>query len=123
MEELLKSLGIKSFQEVEDIIRSVHLPRESGQYLKSIVPLPQICQLLYLMVTRDIEIVDVSITTVLVKHTFHKEDGFDLIREHNPELYELLNKSRETGFHILISQKQNILEYITKMKEEKSCLA
>jgi hypothetical protein len=130
MEELLKKIGIKSLFEIEDIIRSVHLPRGSTEYIRDVIPLPQICQLLYLMITRDVSIEPYNNnnnnknkkdnnknTHVLIKHNFHQEDNFNGMSEYSPELHDLLNKSRETGFLILIANKHNVSEYISEMKK------
>lgn len=121
MKNLLDFLEFQSFQEVEQHVRSVNLPRESGLQLSEVVSIVEICQLLFLLITRDVKIEQYNKSNVLVRHNFHKEKSFHELGLCSPALHNLLDKSQDSGFLILISEQYNIKEYISKMKEKKSC--
>ncbi|MGB2111506.1 MAG: hypothetical protein ACPHY8_07015 [Patescibacteria group bacterium] len=118
--DLLQFLGFEYYQEIEEYIKAVYLPYGSKKVLEQPVNLIEICLLVYILVQQEnILYENHQNDRILIKHNFHEYEDIKLLKDTYPGLCDLIEKSSESGFIIILNSQNNILDFIQTKKGEK----
>ncbi len=116
--DLLQFLGFEYYQEIEEYIKAVHLPYGSNQLLEQPVSLIEICLLIYFFIQKKylFNHEENKDDRLLIKHDFHKHEDMELLKDTYLGLYNLIIKSADCGFIIILNSENNFFEFMSKLK-------
>ena len=115
--DLLKFLGFEYYQEIEEYIKAIHLPYGSNQLLEQPVSLIEICLLIYIFTEKKYLINhEGKDDRILIKHDFHEHEDIKLLKNTYLGLYNLIIKSADCGFIIVLNLENNFFEFMSKLK-------
>lgn len=116
---VLAYLGIEHYQDIENYIKSVALKRETKDYLSKSLSYIESCYLLFLIIHHSCEI-NKGNNQLHMEIKFQTNDmkKFNQLREFHPTLLELLDKSLDDGFNIVVESQDDFINYINNKKKE-----
>ncbi len=111
--DLLQFLGFNYYQEIEEYIKAVHLPYGSKQLLNQPINVIEICLLIYILIDKKSSFnLECKNDRIFIKHNFHENEDYILLKNIYPGLYELLSKSTQCGFMLVLNQPYNFLDFL-----------
>jgi hypothetical protein len=122
MEELLKFLGLNSYQEVDRLIKAIQLKKENGSHASSLTNADR-CYLLYILILSDTNTSYVSDFEVLVQYKIDKDMNIDELKKGYLDLYNFIVDNQDHGFIIIQNPDNKITDYLSRMKRKASCKA
>jgi hypothetical protein len=122
MEQLLKFLELKSYQEVDRLIRAIQIKKENGRHACSLNNADR-CYLLYILILSKAETSYISDFDVLIKYKIEKDMNIDELKKEYLDLYKFIVDNQESGFIITQNRENRITDYLSRMKRKASCQA
>jgi hypothetical protein len=127
MEQLLKFLELKFYQDVDRMIMAILIEKENGRHTCNLNAADR-CYLLYILILSRAETSYIGDNDVLIKYKIEKDMNIDELKKGYSDLYQFLIDNQESGF--IIKQNpdnkminQNIINYLSRMIKKASCKA
>lgn len=119
VDPVLAYLGIETYQEIQQYIKSVAFKRETKEYLNESLSFIESCYLLFLIIHYSCEILEGN-NQLHVEIKFRASDMkiFNDLRKYYPTLLELLDKSQEDGFNVVVESQEDFINYVRNKKKE-----
>jgi hypothetical protein len=120
MEELLKFLELKSYQEIDRLIMAIQIEKENGRQACNLNNADR-CYLLYILILSKANTFYISDFEVLVKYKIEKDMNIDELKKEYSDLYKFIVDNQESGFIIIQNSDNKITDYLSRMKRKASC--
>jgi len=119
IDPVLTYLGIENYQNIQQYIKSVAFKRETNEYLSKSLSFIESCYLLFLIIHYNCEIKKGNnLLHVEIKFQDNDMKNFNQLREFYPTLLELLDKSHDDGFNIVVESQEDFINYVKNKKKE-----
>lgn len=120
MEELLKFLGFKYYQDIDNIIKAIQVEKENGYHASNLNSADR-CYLIYILILSNAKTSYKSEFKVLIEYKIDKNLNIDELKKDYLDLYNFIIDNEEKGFVIIENPDNKITDFLSRMKRKTSC--